>query len=122
MTDQKQSLDRLRNDLRSIEDDLTPREIFGLQQARNKALSQPTRSSYKPFWPAFSAILTFSFLFIVLIIDTDIFQPQPVDDSQNLVIDMLAYYGEDNDELDVYYWLAESEEDLDLLYGLAYFE
>ena len=119
MTEQTQFPDRLRTDLRSIEDNLTPKETFLLQQARHKALARAARSKFDYFWPSLSFTLSASILLAVLVFDRNIFQPQAVEDNQNLAVD-LAVYLESDDELDVYYWLAESEDDLDMLY--AYFE
>jgi hypothetical protein len=119
MTEQTQFPDRLRSDLRSIEDKLTPKETFLLQQARHKALARAARSKFSYFWPSLSSVLAASILLALLLLDRNIFQPQAVDDDQNLAID-LAVYLESDDELDVYYWLAESEDDLNMLY--AYFE
>lgn len=122
MTDQKQPSDRLRNDLRSIEDNLTSGEIFRLQQARNTALAGSSRTKFNYFWPSFGSALAASILLSVLVFDRNTLQPQIEDQSQHLAADLAVYLEGNDDELDVYYWLAESDEDLDLLYGLAYSE
>jgi len=119
MTDDHDRLDRVQQDLFSIEDNLSSREIFRLQQARNKALSQqafvPTKAI--SFWPGLSAILASSLLLAVFFFEDNMDQLQQDNDRYDSIIDLAAYLSEDDDELDVYYWLIENEEDLDMLYG-----
>ena len=119
MTDHNDRLNKVQQDLISSEDNLSSREIFRLQQARNKALSQQdfVRSNTLSFWPSLSAILASSLLLAVFFLEGSMDQLQQDNDRYNSIIDLAAYLSEDDDELDVYYWLAESEEDLDMLYG-----
>lgn len=119
MNEQKNILQRARKDLVSCEDNLSPSELFRLQQARNQALSESKLTGLKRYslWTRFSAVLASSVLVAVFVFESDIYQSWSIDNNANLGIEIASYFAEDYDELDVNYWLIEDEETLDLLYG-----
>jgi hypothetical protein len=119
MNEQENILQRVRKDLVSCEDNLSPSELFRLQQARNQALSESKLTGLKRYslWTRFSAVLASSVLVAVFVFEGDIYQSWSIDNNANLGIEIASYFAEDYDELDVNYWLIEDEETLDLLYG-----
>ena len=100
---------RLRDDLRQLEDNSSSKDLFRLAQARNSALSQSRQSKKTFLWPALASVALISVALTgVLINPAD--QPLPAEASISITdiqVDepLLELY----DNLDFYHWLASAE-------------
>lgn len=98
---------RLRGDLRQLEDNSTNKDLFQLAQARNSALSQSRQSKISFIWPALATSLASVALIVVLVSPEKQFLPPESISATNIQVDepLMELY----EDLDFYHWLASAE-------------
>lgn len=98
---------KLRDDLRQLEDNSSNKDLFRLAQARNSALSQSRQSKKSFLWPALATSLASVALIVVLINPGKQFFPPENISATNIQVDepLIELY----DDLDFYRWLASAE-------------
>ncbi len=101
---------RLREDLRQLEVDNAPAEVFKLAQARDRALTQSRRSTKRFFWPTLATSMATALLLVVLaVIINPTEQPLPTNAMSITDIQLDEPLIELYEDLDFYHWLSESE-------------
>jgi hypothetical protein len=98
---------RLRDDLRQLEDNSTSKDLFQLAQGRNSALSQSRQNKKSFLWPALATSLTSVALIVVLVNPEKPFIQAESISATNIQVDepLIDLY----EDLDFYHWLASAE-------------
>ena len=101
---------RLREDLRQLEVDNAPADVFQLAQARKRALTQSRRSTKRFLWPTLATSMATALLLVVIaVIINPTEQPLPTNSMRITDIQLDEPFVDLYEDLDFYHWLSEPE-------------